>query len=92
MRGFTPGGGPGGPRAAQRRLDGWATYNYVQDNDDLLTDYCSYGSTSLAQLKGCEGPVEPGAVRQLGTPGAEYAGGKPECGPGSGPFCSFSHA
>ena len=71
----------------------FAVYNSRNNNDQLVGDYCSYGSRSLAQLAGCLGSVTPGEVVYSDMPAADFANGKRAIvGSGSGPFCAEAAA
>ncbi len=57
-------------------------------NDRLVWDYCSYGSVSEAQRRGCEERVDPSTIRRLDTSAARFARGELQaCLADSGPFC-----
>jgi hypothetical protein len=56
---------------------------------DEVTDYCSYGAVSRAQLEGCESHVTTEIVESYDTNAARYAKGKlDECLADAGPFCT----
>lgn len=63
-------------------------YESRGNNDQLVGNYCSYGSRSIAQYVECVRHVTPGEVVYSNTPAADFANGKTsECGAGSGPYC-----
>jgi hypothetical protein len=54
----------------------------------LVTDYCSYGATSNAQLDGCLSHISAGYVLRHHTRAARFATNfDADCGQRSGPFC-----
>jgi hypothetical protein len=58
--------------------------------DRIVSDYCSYGAVSEAQLEGCKSHVSYRYVESSNTPAAQFAKGgssEAECGSSSGPFC-----
>jgi hypothetical protein len=62
----------------------------LQSSDRLVSDYCSYGAVSQAQLDGCKSHVTANEVRGRNTPAAHFAksGSSDDvCGAISGPFC-----
>jgi hypothetical protein len=53
-----------------------------------LTDYCSYGSVSKAQLEGCKDHVTADVVDRYDTNAARYAKGQLDrCLGDAGPYC-----
>ncbi len=64
-------------------LTGW------ESAKELVSDYCSYGAVSEAQLDGCKSRVVAADIVDRDTPAARFANGSLDdvCGPTSGPFC-----
>jgi hypothetical protein len=56
---------------------------------DRVSDYCSYGAVSEAQLAGCRSNVVEADIVKRNSPAAHFAYGSAdsECGASSGPFC-----
>jgi hypothetical protein len=53
-----------------------------------VSDYCSYGAVSQAQLEGCIEHVDQDYINRLDTNAARYARGELDrCLADSGPFC-----
>ncbi|MDX6609691.1 MAG: hypothetical protein QOF85_1616 [Solirubrobacterales bacterium] len=61
----------------------------VLEHESLLVSrYCAYGASSIAQLHGCVQHVTPSTVRTYRTNAERYAvGDRTTCGYDSGPFC-----
>ena len=69
-------------------MTGLTIYNSRDNGQQLVRDYCSYGSSSAAQWIGCVEHVGPGEIVFSDTPAADFANGvNDDCGADAGPFC-----
>jgi hypothetical protein len=65
----------------------YGEYKGRHNTDNMVYDYCAYGSRSVAQLAGCIDHVTPGQAEYAETPAGKMARGGTDCGVGAGPFC-----
>ena len=67
----------------------WLVISDISAANQLVEDYCSYGSVSERQLATCKTHVSANHIRAIDTPASHFAFGDStaECGAGSGPFC-----
>lgn len=70
----------------------WSAFGmYLTRNvaNQMVSDYCAYGSVSKAQLEGCKDHVTAAMVKSRDTAASDFAQGDStaECGYDSGPFC-----
>jgi hypothetical protein len=62
--------------------------NTVNDDENYVVSYCTYGAVSQAQLDGCEAHVTIEAIDGRDTNAARYARGEEDaCLADAGPFC-----
>lgn len=76
-----------GPVALLVAMVGFSLYQSRDNNDELVWDYCAYGSVSVTQFARCVQDVTPGQVIYADTPASRFALGGGDCGVGSGPYC-----
>lgn len=60
-----------------------------RDMNEVVADYCAYGSVSQSQLLSCRSRVDFEYIERARTPARVFAfgGAEAECGSDSGPFC-----